>query len=62
MEFNQKERYDEHAKKLKTLKAGDKVFLQNPETGKWDNEGLRTEKVYKITYQIKLKKWDDHSS
>ena len=31
------------------------MYLQNPETRKWDDEGVVVEKIRKRTYQIKLK-------
>ena len=54
MQVNQKARYDQHAKDLTILKAGDAVLLQNPETGKWDDEGMLEKKVRKRTYRIEL--------
>ena len=54
LESKQKTRYDQHSKELIPLIVGDQVWIQNSETGKWDDEGTITKKVRKRTYKIEL--------
>ena len=54
MDDKQKERYDHHARSLSTLQPGDMIWIQNPDTGKWDDRGKIIIRVRKRTYKIEL--------
>ena len=55
IDAKQKVVYDQHSKDLKTLDPNTAVWVQHPETGRWDEEGIVTQQVRKRTYKIELK-------
>ena len=54
IDSKQKVLYDKHSKDLKPLDPSTAVWIQNPETGKWDEEGTVTHQVRNRTYKIEL--------
>ena len=54
IDSKQKVVYDQHSKDLKTLYPHTTVWIQHPETGRWDEEGTVTHQVRNRTYKIEL--------
>ena len=46
--------YDRSAKKLRPLDIGMKVWVQHPETKKWDSTAIILTRIRKRTYQIQM--------
>ena len=46
--------YDRSAKKLRPLDIGTKVWVQHPETKKWDSTTTILSRIRKRTYQIQM--------
>ena len=46
--------YDRSAKKLRPLDIGIKVWVQHPETKKWDSTATILTRIRKRTYQIQM--------
>ena len=54
LDQKQKARYDAHAKDLKSFDPGTLIWVQNAETGKWDDTAKIICKTRKRTYKIEL--------
>ena len=54
LDSKQKARYDQGSKDLRPLKAGDQIWIQNNDTGKWEDGGIIQERCRNRTYNIKL--------
>ena len=54
LDERQKARYDLNAKDLKPFEPGTLVWVQNAETGKWDDRAKIMFQVRKRTYKIEL--------
>ena len=54
MDTKQKHRYNQHAKDLKPLPPRTEIWIQNDETGQWNDMEKVISKVRKRTYRIKL--------
>ena len=54
MDSKQKHGYDQHAKDLKLMEPGTEIWIQNPDTGQWEDNGKIISKVRKRTYRIEL--------
>ena len=54
LDQKQKYLYDRSAKKLRPLDIGTKVWVQHPETKKWDSTATILSRIRKRTYQIQM--------
>ena len=54
MDTKQKARYDQRSKELRILKPGDQVWIQHPESGRWEHGGVVLEKCRKRAYKLQL--------
>ena len=54
LDQKQKYLYDRSAKKLRPLDIGIKVWVQHPETKKWDSTATILTRIRKRTYQIQM--------
>ena len=54
LDQKQKARYDSSAKDLKPFEPGTLVWIQNADTGKWDDMGKIMCQVRKRTYKLEL--------
>ena len=54
LDAKQKLRYDNGAKELKKLDIGTKVWIQDAESGEWDQKGIIEKHVRKRAYMVRL--------